>query len=592
VERSFRHIAHDRGLDFHIEISPDLPETISTDDMRLRQVLRNLLSNAFKFTDRGEVSLRVFSVTEAFSQGDDVEPDAAIAFAVRDTGVGIPLDQQRIIFEAFQQADGGTSRRYGGTGLGLSISREIARLLGGELQVASEVSEGSTFTLYLPLTYPGHAAETASVARPTPAELFLLRNSSVPTSPARAHLVDDRASIRPQDRVLLIVEDDDAFARTLLEVAHEHEFRGVVALDGAKAWELAKTLKPHAITLDVGLPDMDGWVLLDRLKHDADTRHVPVQIISASDGEHDRGRWNGAISVLRKPLDRDSLGAALGALGGLLDRVQRRLLVVDADDGRRREVLQLVGGEEVEIVEAASADDALGCMADGDFDCILASLGPSREVAFDVLRALDTSPEREHAPVVLFDDGDLTLEEREELARLSRRVLVKRATSPETVFDAASRFLHLPERALAVAQRELLRRLAHTDPRLDGKTVLVVDDDIRNIFAITAILERHGVHVLSAENGQDALESLSGGTTADLVLMDIMLPGMGGYEATRRIRALPAFAQLPVIALTAKAMKGDREKCLAAGASDYISKPVDPDQLVSLLRVWLTTRCH
>jgi hypothetical protein len=594
-DQAFRQVAEAKDLAYKIESAPDLPPAVYTDDVRLRQVLRNLLANAFKFTEKGTVTLRIAVQREpAWSLDNEVlnNADSVIAFSVTDTGVGIAKDKQRIIFEAFQQADGSTSRRFGGTGLGLSISREIANLLGGELRVKSEIGRGSTFTLYLPRVY---------VPRRKPSSRMFSGQWPVsrvdPTTPqpigadtgkiAAMAIPDDRLSIQPGDPVLLIVEDDDVFARILLEMARARGFRGVVALSGRQGLELARAMRPDAITLDLRLPDMDGWVLLDMLKRDPDTRHIPVHIISALEGER-RGLQNGALAFLQKPIDRDALDAALSGIQSFLERRVRRLLIAMEDDAQREQVLALVGGNNgVQSVAVQSGEEAMAALEREAFDCLVLDLRLSGMSGLELVKGIKGHEALKSLPIIVYTSDGVSGAERVELERLSHSVIIKDARTPEHLVDETALFLHRPARDLGDSQREMLRRLAQGDPTLSDKTVLVVDDDVRNIFAITAVLEQHQVNVVYAENGRQALDKLEQEPVVDVILMDIMMPEMDGYEAMRRIRTDPRFARLPIIALTAKAMKGDREKCIQAGASDYIPKPVDAEQLISLLRVWL-----
>ncbi len=573
VDRSFRQLASEKGLTLGIEIEPGLPERIRTDDMRLRQVLRNLISNAIKFTDRGRVTLSVRRVADSV-WGVRSGPGAIIAFSVHDTGIGIPEDKQRIIFEAFQQLDSGPARRYGGTGLGLSISREIATLLGGVIRVESEPGEGSTFTLYLPMDY----APPRSVPE-------LLPSSKPPRAPAHASVPDDRASIQPGDRVLLIVEDDPTFARHLLELAREHGFRGIVCMDGKEGLEAAKSLSPDAISLDLRLPDVDGWVLLDRLKHDPDTRHIPINVISGSH-EAKRALEQGAIAFLGKPATRESLGVALEELSTFLGRRQRRLLVVQSDPAQRAAIVDLVGADDIEIACVGSGEEAMERLIAESFDCMVTDLGLGGMSGLSLIEAVQMTPALKKLPIIVYTGERRSDPDEAELLRLSESAILKEVRSPEQLLEETALFLHRVEARLPEPKRRMLRSLEKSDPQLAGKRALMVDDDFRNVYAVTAVLEQHEMTVEYAENGREALEKLER-ETFDVILMDIMMPEMDGYESMRMIRQRPGHADLPIIALTAKAMKGDRGKCIDAGASDYIMKPVDPDQLVSLLRVWL-----
>jgi CheY-like chemotaxis protein/HAMP domain-containing protein/signal transduction histidine kinase len=575
VDRTFRGTAEEKGLQLEIVLEPNLPDAIVTDDMRLRQVLRNLLSNACKFTEQGKVELHVAPSAR----------DGRIAFSVVDTGIGIPADQHRLIFESFQQADGGTNRKYGGTGLGLSISREIAILLGGELAVKSEPGVGSTFTLTLPVEYSKAAA---------PSPLARVTGQSAVQTLAIAHSMatasaSDRAPARTAhlEHVLLVIEDDAAFGDILVELASEWGFTGVLATTGQRGLELAREIRPEAITLDLRLPDMDGWVVLDRLKRDPETRHIPVHIISADEDEH-RGLEGGAIAFLRKPASRDHLGAALSEIRTFLDRRVKRLLVVEDDDRQRDSILELIGEDDIEVVAVGSGEEALDRLENDTFDCMVLDLKLPGISGFELMRSIkERSNGLRRLPIIVYTGKELSKPEETELRGLADTIIVKDVRSPERLLDETALFLHRVQQKLPEPKREVLRKLAKSDPALEGRHVLVVDDDIRNIFAVTALLEQYGMDVAYAETGQDAIDRLLAGPSIDLVLMDIMMPEMDGYEATRRIRGNSQISDVPIIALTAKAMKGDREKCIQAGASDYITKPIDADQLVSLLRVWL-----
>jgi signal transduction histidine kinase/CheY-like chemotaxis protein/HAMP domain-containing protein len=580
LDRSFRHVAESKGLEFRIDVSTDLPPGLRTDGKRLQQVMKNLLANACKFTERGAVRVEIGRAASGWSTDHPVLRRAPLvaALSVRDTGIGIDPEKQQIIFEAFQQAEGGTSRRYGGTGLGLAISREISRLLGGELTLASAPGSGSTFTLYVPVE-----PIEAGLARPAanfPSSLPALR---VHTAPAVA---DDRASLAPGDRVLMVVEDDPAFASLLAELGRERGFKVVVATRGVDALATARDLRPDAITFDVGLPDFDGWRLLDQLKDDPSTRHVPVFLISGADTP-ERGLRSGAVGFVRKPADRGELDAAFRRLLQVLEKPVKSLLLVESDPARAAEVVQLIGNSDVEIVSAAAGDPALAALAAKDFDCVVLGLAGDAAPALALLRRLERRAGAPAPPIVLYAPGALPDEVEAQLRTLGPGLVLKDARSPERLLDETALFLHRDTARLPEDQRAILKRLHSSAEVLAGRTVLIVDDDVRNIFAMTSLLERHGMQVLSAENGRDALQRLEATPEVDVVLMDIMLPGMDGYETTRAIRRLPERRNLPIIALTAKAMQGDREKCLEAGASDYIAKPVEAEYLVANLRSWL-----
>jgi CheY-like chemotaxis protein len=565
-------VAEERGLEFSVELDESLPESMRTDDMRLRQILRNLLSNAFKFTEVGTVRMRIFRYDQQPPGSRFEGVQDVIGFAVEDTGEGIAEEKQRIIFEPFTQADGGTSRRHGGTGLGLSISRELTSLLGGELHVQSALGRGSTFTLSLPLSIEAPAYRR---------QIETLERARLP-APVVSTVADDRAAISEGDRVFLIIEDDDTFARVMLDIAREYGFRGLVALDGNKGLELAKSMHPDAITLDLRLPDMDGRVLLDRLKHDPATRHIPIHVISGAENSQ-RVLLQGALTVSRKPVERPELDHALGTMFEFLGRKTRELLIVEPELEERTQLLTMVGNSDVHTTAVERAEDAIELLRGKTFDCLVLDLAD--DSAFELVRALEDLPERR--PPTLVYRPDLRPEEAKAIDNLAKKMVLRTVDTREQLLAETVLFLHREEKSLPDPLRDLLRRFTMSDPMLSGRSVLVVDDDVRNIFAITAFLESHGCRVLTAENGHEALEKLESESDVDLVLMDIMMPGMDGYEAMRRIRRQRRFVSLPVVALTAKAMKADRDKCIDAGASDYIPKPVDPELLLSLLRVWL-----
>ncbi len=594
VDQTFRQVAEEKGLQFTIELDGDLPPAIDTDDMRLRQVLRNLLSNALKFTEQGRVNLRI-----GRAAGADV-----IAFGVSDTGIGIAKDKQRLIFEAFQQADGSTSRKYGGTGLGLAISREIAGLLGGDLRVESMVGQGSTFTLYLPTAYKASTREArsaqqlrvqaaAQAASDAGSTLLVDPGPTTESQLLKEPLVtqlrsvsDDYDILEPGDRVLLVIEDDVTFAVTLLEMARQSGFKGVVATNGHQALELARTVKPDAVTLDLRLPDIDGWVLLDRLKHDPATRHIPVHVISGLDEER-RSLQYGALGFLHKPVTSEILKGGLDGIREFAERRVKQLLVVEDDPIQSQAITDLIGDGDVHTTTVSSGEGALQSLADASYDCVVLDLRLPGMSGFDLIERIKADPRHRRLPVIVYTGRDLTEEDKARLDGLAQTVIIKDVTTMERLLDETALFLHRVEANLPERKQRVLRRLAKSDPQLAERNVLVVDDDLRNIFALTSLLEGHKMNVQYAENGKRALAKLEENPSIDVVLMDIMMPEMDGYEAVRKIRERPQWRDLPVIALTAKAMKGDREKCLEAGASDYITKPVDADQLLSLLRVWL-----
>ena len=641
MDRSFSPMARQKGLDFAVSLAPGVPATLFSDSMRLQQVLKNLLSNAFKFTARGSITLDVSLASPSVARLESDGP--VLAFAVRDTGIGIAPDKQQLIFEAFQQADGTTSRKYGGTGLGLSISREITRLLGGRIAVESESEVGSTFTLFLPVFYSGEA-ETVPVVAPLAtsngsgngsngggAGAGAARRVSVAEAPARSEarsvqsrvsapeepnvsvaaatmknqalaslretgessvIEDDRGAIGSGDRVLLIVEDDVNFARILLDTGRRQGFKGIVALQGDTALAMAREYQPHAITLDLQLPLIDGWTVLDHLKRDPATRHIPVQVISVMDRE--RGSLVKAISYLEKPVSREAIEGALAHMKSFAEREVRELLIVEDDAAQRQGMVELIGNMDVHTTTAQNGEEALARLKEQPFDCMILDLGLPDMAGFDLLKRIKKQAKFKDLPVIIHTGRDLSKVEETQLKRYAATIITKDAASSERLLDDTALFLHrVISREVAkpepVAFVETAPKAAPkaTPARVSSKEhpkVLVVDDDVRNIFALTSALENYGMTVLFAENGRDGIEVLKSSPDVDLVLMDVMMPEMDGYETIEAIRQLPEFKALPIISLTAKAMAGDREKCLAAGANDYITKPVDMTQLLALMR--------
>ncbi len=647
VERTFRPVADQKNLHFTVDIASDVPSPIYTDGQRLQQVIKNLLSNAFKFTQQGGVTLsirRADASRRYAARTLDKAEGGVIAFEVKDTGIGIPRDKQQLIFEAFQQADGTTSRKFGGTGLGLSISREMAKLLGGEIRVDSTPGQGSTFTLFLPMRLVetakpadaggrwgmGGGRKSGEASTPRRAAPSVPRDSSAGAEPRQAvqatptaqrpsptasqwddtdsdvatydeappqidldqlprpdGFEDDRDSIEPGDRVVLIIENEPTFAKILLEMAREKTFKVLVALDGDAGLQIAHAFHPDAITLDIDMPGIDGWAVLDRLKHHADTRHIPVHIISGI-RERQQGLKAGAIAYLEKPVSKEALEDSFNKIASFIDQQVKRLLVVEDDDKQRQSMVELIAHEDVEITAVGTADEALARLKETRFDCMVLDLGlGSGTDGFQLLETVKSDPAMADLPIIIYTGKELSQEEETRLKRFAETIIVKDVKSPERLLDETALFLHRVEARLPEQKRRMLERLHNTDAVFAAKKVLVVDDDVRNIFSLTSVLEEHGMDVVFAENGKDAIAKLESTENIDLVLMDVMMPEMDGYETTRAIRERPKFRALPIIALTAKAMKGDREKCIAAGASDYITKPVDTEQLLSLMRVWL-----
>jgi len=587
VGRPFRHEADTRQLSFKVDLDPSLGRSLITDSKRLQQVLKNLLSNAFKFTDRGGVQLKVSAAPVGWTSTHPIlsQAQTVVAFEVADTGIGIPAEKQKIIFEAFQQADASTSRKYGGTGLGLAISRELSSLLGGEIQLRSAPGVGSTFTLYLPITYAGPSAATQS-ASPYASQI---QAPSMPIAlPERPieQIPDDRHEIQPGDSILLIVEDDPHYARVLIDLARDKGFKVLVAMRGADALELAKQYQPSAVSLDVFLPDMLGWSVLSQLKQNPLTRHIPVQIITLDEDKH-HGLARGAFSFVTKPTTTEGVEAALRRIKEYSAPRRKRLLVVEDNPAEQLSISELLGYDDVEIETAGTGKEALAALRRQPADCVVLDLRLPDMTGFEVLEQLGADAALSEVPVVVFTGRELSAEEDARLHTMARSIVVKGVESPERLLDETALFLHRVVTDLPAEKQRMLERLTTSDEDLVDRTALLVDDDARNIFALSSVLERRGMRVLTATTGNEAIKLIESNADIAIVLMDIMMPEMDGYETMEEIRKNANFRRLPIIALTAKAMKGDREKCLDAGASDYLAKPVNTEQLLSALRSWL-----
>ena len=593
LERTFQPTAASKGLRLEVLLDEALPATLDTDPRRLQQILKNLLSNAIKFTERGGVTVRIWPV-----EGDRV------AFAVSDTGIGIAPDQQQSIFGAFQQADGTTSRKYGGTGLGLSISLQLAELLGGSIELESQPDEGSTFTLYLPQRYdaPAPDPEPAREARPpaAPGQRFddprRFAGAGASAIPDRTEqtlppsLEDDRTRLSPSDqgvdRVLLVIEDDPNFARILIDMARGQGFKVLVALQGQTGLALAQQFVPNAITLDLHLPDMEGLAVLEQLKQDPATRHIPVHVMTVNDQQQQEFHM-GAIAHIQKPVAPEILTQALVDIKQFVECRVRYLLVVEDDPVQAQSIIELIGGGDVTSTAVYTGAAALGVLRSQPCDCIVLDLGLPDMSGFELIEQIKQEPALARLPIIVYTGKDLTEAEASQLRRLAETIIIKDVRSPERLLDETALFLHRVQTHLPPAQQQSLGHLQPGDTSLAGKKVLIVDDDVRNIFALTSLLEQYDMAVVFAENGREGIATLKANADVGIVLMDVMMPDLDGYETTRLIRQIDQFKALPIIALTAKAMQGDREKCIEAGASDYITKPVDTDQLLTLLRLWL-----
>ncbi|MBV9550906.1 MAG: HAMP domain-containing protein, partial [Alphaproteobacteria bacterium] len=583
VARPFRHMAEAKQISFPVVMEPSLDRTIVTDSKRLQQVLKNLLSNAFKFTAQGEVKLRVAMAQEGWTPDHPVLAQATrvVMFEVSDTGIGIPVEKQKLIFEAFQQADASTSRKYGGTGLGLAISRELSNLLGGEIQLRSTPGTGSSFRLYLPLRYAGAANASLrgnAPAVPTPSAFVAERTVE--------QIADDRADIVPGDEVLLIVEDDPHYARILVDIAHDEGFKVLHAARGEEALELAESFMPTAISLDIFLPDMLGWTVMSQLKKNAKTRHIPVQIVTLDeDRQHALAR--GAFSFVPKPTTAEGVRLALSRVKSYVRPRRKRLLVVEDNPAEQVSIAALLEHSDIEIISAETGAEAMTVLHQEPADCVVLDLRLPDISGFELLQKISGDEALRDLPVIVFTGRELSAEEDAQLHEVARSIVVKGVESPERLLDETALFLHRVVTELPQDKQRMLEKINSSDEDLVGRTVLLVDDDPRNIFALSSALERRGMHVLTATTGREAIELVKSTPELAIVLMDIMMPEMDGYQTIGHIRDEPAFRRLPIIALTAKAMKGDREKCLEAGASDYLAKPVNTEQLLSALRMWL-----
>nr|WP_318656045.1 response regulator [Actirhodobacter atriluteus] len=584
LRKTFEPMAQQRGLELEIAVAADAPRSLETDKLRLEQVLKNLLSNGLKFTEKGSVSLFI-------STG----PENTVAFAVSDTGIGIAEAQREAIFEAFRQADGTISRKFGGTGLGLSISRELVRLLGGTIRLESEEGKGSTFTVSLPENYDPANVAPRQIA---PADASNLEAPAVPTPsrPQNAPVVaatidDDRDTLSEGKRLLLVIEDDNTFAGIVCDLSRELGFQCIVAGTAQDAIDLAKEYRPSAIVLDIGLPDQSGLTVLDRLKHQEETRHIPVHVISGSD-QSQTALSLGAVGFLEKPAPRDQLAEVLAGLQEKLSSRVRRVLIVEDDEVQRGAVGQLLGSQDVETVGVGTASECLEELRDGHYDCVVLDLSLPDASGFTLLETLSEEGRTALPPVIVYTGRDLSAEEEQRLRRYSSSIIIKGAKSPERLLDEVSLFLHRVVSELPPEQRQMIEKARHRDAALEGKRILIVEDDVRNVYSLTSVLEPRGAVTRIARNGQEALDALAEAAgdserTIDLVLMDVMMPVMDGLTAVRAIRDDPQWRKLPIVMLTAKAMPDDQQKCLDAGANDYMAKPIDVDKLLSLVRVWM-----
>ncbi len=582
LRQVFEPIAKNKSLGFEIDISPECPAVIETDLQRIEQILKNLLSNAFKFTEKGKVTLSMSRTG-----------DGQVAFGVTDTGIGIAPEQQKRIFEAFHQADGTISRKFGGTGLGLSISRELVRLLGGTIHIRSQEGKGSTLTVTLPLAYdPAIVAPRAPVGNAVPLAPAASAAPSQPTALLpRAIVEDDRAMPSDERRILLVVEDDQTFAAILRDLAREMGFRSLVAGTAQDALNLAQQFMPSAIVLDVGLPDQSGLSVLDRLKRDVRTRHIPIHIVSGDDYT-ETALSLGAVGYMLKPVQREQLVEVLHKLEAKLTQGVRRVLIVEDNEVQREAVAKLLSSHDVETVSAGTAAETLALLKDQTFDCMVLDLSLPDASGYSLLETISQDDTHSFPPVIVYTGRVLASDEEEKLRRYSKSIIIKGAKSPERLLDEVSLFLHQVVSELPDEQQKMIRKARHRDALLEGRRILIVEDDVRNVYALTNILEPRGALIQIARNGQEALDALEKSSAddvskIDLVLMDVMMPVMDGLTATRAIRKNPDWKKLPIITLTAKAMPDDQQRCIDAGANDYMAKPLDVEKLLSLVRVWM-----
>jgi CheY-like chemotaxis protein/two-component sensor histidine kinase len=584
MQALFAPMAKEKGLDLKIITDPELPSQIETDKMRLEQVLKNLLSNALKFTAAGSVTLHLQNLKEN---------KAFVSFSVKDTGIGIPADKQALIFEAFQQADGSTRRKFGGTGLGLSISRELTKLLGGEIKVSSEPGKGSEFTIYIPvhqqneesqkLNLPeANAAQnnTASAAKTLPRKDF--RSENIPQS-----IPDDRETLSPKDKVILIIEDDTGFAKALLDFTHQRGYKGLVAVRGDEGIELAGRYKPIGILLDLQLPVKDGWEVMEALKSNPSTRHIPVHIMSSLEAKKE-SLVKGAVDFINKPVAFEQMQEVFKKIEQVLSKDHKKVLIVEENPKHAKALAYFLETFQVNTTITHTVPSGMDALKKEEVDCVILDMGLPDQQAYETLEQMKKSEGLENLPIIIFTGKNLSKNEELRIKQYADSIVIKTAHSYQRILDEVSLFLHLMEETEVKEKTPRhYKRLGALQEVLAGKKILVVDDDVRNIFSLTKALEMQQMQVISAVDGREALKQLDAHPDTQVVLMDIMMPEMDGYEAMQEIRKNRAFQQLPIIAVTAKAMTGDREKCIQAGASDYISKPVDIDQLLSLLRVWL-----
>ena len=608
VNDIFSPLAVEKGLELNINIASEAPVYIHTDSLRLQQILRNLLSNAIKFTHEGSVNLNIFCANQLNNVLTDfgLKPESTVIFEVKDTGIGIPAEQQKSIFEAFTQADGTTSRKYGGTGLGLTISRNLANILGGDIEMESAENQGSVFRLYLPVKHDGKAvspakqvvsqnAETApakkimaSTENPNPVKYRPIPKNGNGT-PSKGHtesVKDDRKIINKGDKFILIIEDDPDFSQILYDLAHEKGFKCLIAPNGETGLHYADYYKPDAIILDIGLPGIDGWQVMDRLKANPETRHIPVHFMSGRDNSIEAMK-KGAIGFLTKPISIEEIEGAFSKIEDYISKPVKKLLIIEDDNNMRKAMVELIDDDDINITSISTGKQAMAQMKKDDFDCIILDLGLKDMSGYELLQKIGKKGDNKGIPIIIYTGQELSREDEEKLTEYSDSIIIKGAKSPERLLAETTLFLHRVESNLPEEKQKMLKVVHSSEDIMKEKKVLIVDDDMRNVFALSSLLEERGMDVAVGRNGKEGIEKLEKTPDVNLVLMDIMMPEMDGYQAMRLIRQKPQYKKLPIIALTAKAMQGDRDKCIEAGASDYLTKPVDTEKLISLLRVWL-----
>ncbi|NDY73798.1 response regulator [Desulfobacter hydrogenophilus] len=590
LDKNFKRLTQEKGLSLDISIKADVPKIIISDQQRIMQILKNFIANACKFTSTGGVTVEFYRPDKsiAFLRNDLIYPDT-IAIAVKDTGIGIPEDKQKIIFEAFQQVEGGSARKYGGTGLGLSISRELATLLGGEIQLKSILNEGATFTLFLPIK----ATTQASVSIPTspsykkseaPARMMVKKNDN--QEQLTSVIEDDREQLGPEDKIVLIIEDDVEFAATLIKSCRQKGFKALVSLNGEDGLQLAQSFNINAIILDIHLPGMDGWAVLESLKENPSTRHIPVHFMSADDPVPE-AFTKGAVGYLTKPVTLEGLEETIINLKAMVNKQPKDLLLVEDNANQRHAINNLIGNNDVVTQEVSTGKEALAVLQSKQFDCMILDLGLPDMSGFDLLKKIEKDPLIKLPPVIVYTGRELTSDEENELRKYSDSIIIKGVRSEERLLDETALFLHRVIDKMPEDKRKIISILHDSDQALRNSTILIVDDDMRNVFALSKVLNDKGANTIKAENGVKALDILSHRNDVDMVLMDIMMPVMDGYETMKKIRMESRFNSLPIIALTAKAMQRDKDACIAAGANDYLAKPLEIDRLLSMMRVWL-----